>query len=527
MSTLTGTGTLVRLILRRDRVRLPVWVLAILGVVFASAAAVQSTYTTPTEINSYATTMGNSAAAIAMSGPPTALNTIAGITIYEINVTAMIAVALMAIFLVVRHTRAEEEAGRTELLRSTVVGRHAPAAAALLVVGSATVLVGAGLTLILLGQGLPTSGAVLYGASIGALGLTFTAIGACAAQVTEHPRGALGIAAGFLGVTFVLRAVGDVRDGAASWASPLGWMQAARPFGDERWWPLLLLLVFAAGVLALAAELTTHRDLGAGLVAARPGPAQASPGLLSAVGLATRLQRGSVIGWTTGMLLGGLSFGSFGREITAMVEENPELAEAFAQAGTADLVDAFFATALVILAIIAAGFTVSSALRLRSEEASGRVEPLLATGLSRTRWLAGNLLVTVVGTVVVIAAAGLGTGLAHGLATDDLSQVPRLLGDMMVFTPGVLVLGGLGVLLFGWAPRASAVTWAGLAVCFVVGWLGALLELPQWAKNLSPLTHVPDVPVESVTAGPLLALTAVAVAMAGAGLLGLRRRDVG
>lgn len=527
MSTLSGTWQLIRLILRRDRLRLPIWLLAILGVVYASAQAVQVTYDTPAAIASYAGTMSSSAAAIAMSGPPTALQTTGGITIFEINTTAIVAVALMAIFLVVRHTRAEEEAGRTELMRSTVVGRHAPTLAALLVVGSACLVVGAGITLILLSFDLPTSGALVHGTSIGLLGLAFTAIGAAAAQVTANARGALGIASAVLGASYILRAAGDVGNGVLSWLSPIGWAQAAEPFGADRWWPLLLLVVFVALALGLAAELTTHRDVGAGLVPARAGPAHASPRLLSAVGLAARLQRGSVIGWAVGMFIGGIAFGSFGREVTSMVEGNPEIAEFLAQEGAGSLVDAYFAAILAMLAIVGAGFTVSSALRMRGEESTGRVEPLLATGLSRSRWLAGSLTVTVVGTAFVMAVAGLGVGLAHGLATDDMGQLPRLLGAMFAYTPAVLVLGGLAVLLFGWLPRAAAAAWAVLAGCLVIAWLGGLLEFPGWMRDLSPFVHTPEAPVDTVTATPLVLLVAIAVAAAGLGLAGLRRRDIG
>src|SRR5262245_43779882 len=172
--TLAGTWTLVRLMLRRDRIRLPIWLLAILGTVYGSAAAVQSLYGTPAKLALYDSTMSGSAPVVVMSGPPVALDTVGGVTIYEINMTVMVAVALMAIFLVVRHTRGEEEAGRTELLASTVVGRHAPTTAALVVVGGATVAVAVGVSAILLGLGLPASGSLAYGAAVAAFGLAFT-----------------------------------------------------------------------------------------------------------------------------------------------------------------------------------------------------------------------------------------------------------------------------------------------------------------------------------------------------------------
>ena len=524
--TLTGTGGLVRLILRRDRVRLPIWIVAIVGLVYSSAAAVQGIYSTRAELAAYARTMSNSPASIAFSGPPTALNTTGGVTIFEVNQSAMIAIALMVIFLVVRHTRGEEEEGRTELLRSTVVGRHAPTVAALLVVGGASAVVGVGVGAALISLHLPVGGSIAYGVSLALLGLAFTAVGACAAQVTSHGRAAIGLSLVALAVGFLLRAVGDVGNGVLSWLTPMGWMQAVRPYADERWWSMLLLVAFTGIVLGVAAELTSHRDLGAGLVQPRPGRSGASPRLGSATGLAARLQRGSIIAWAVGAFLFGATFGAFGPEMEEFVQNQPDLAEIFVQAG-ATIVDQYFVTVMLIFAISVSGFTVSSALRLHAEESSGRAESLLATGLSRGRWALGGMVVTVVGTLIVLFSGALGTALMYGVVSGETGEIPDLLLAGLAFTPAALVLGGIAVLLFGIAPRAATATWAALAIFFVFAYLGILLDIPEEVRNLSPFEHVPGAPVETITAGPLLTLTAVAAALAGIGLLGWRRRDVG
>jgi ABC-2 type transport system permease protein len=525
MSTLTGTWPLVRLMLRRDRVRLPVWVLAILGVVYSSAAAVQGLYDTPAALARYAATMGGSPAVVAMSGPATALDTLGGVTVYEINTTVLVAVALMAVFLVVRHTRGEEETGRTEMLRSTVVGRHAPALAALTVVGAGTVAVAAGIGAIMLGLGLPAEGSLAYAASVAAYGLFFTAVGACAAQVTAHARGALGIAGALVGAAFALRAAGDVGNPLLSWLSPMGWAQAVRPFGDERWWPLLLLVALTAGVLALGAELTTHRDVGSGLVPPRAGPDHAPPRLGTAVGLAARLQRGSLIGWSVGVFVAGVSFGSLTNSVEEFIELNEEVARVFAGTGPS-LVDAFLGTMLLFLALASSGFTVSSVLRMRSEETAGRVEPLLATGLTRRRWAAGALATTLAGTVLVAVAGGLGIGLAHGLVSGDLSQVPRLMLAALAYVPATLVLGAVGVVLVGWLPRAAVAVWAGMAFCFVVGWLAEVLGFPRWVVEMSPYSHVALVPAQDLGWGALLTLCAVSVGLVTLGITKLVKRDI-
>ncbi|WP_177891075.1 ABC transporter permease [Vallicoccus soli] len=525
MNALAGTGALARLALRRDRVRLPVWVVAVVGLVHATAAALPSLYGTPEEVAAYERTVGSSPASTALNGPPVALDTLGGIVVFESSTTALLATCLMGVFLVVRHTRGEEQEGRTELLRSAPVGRAAPLAAALLVVGTACLVVGAGIALSLLPLGLPARGSLLYGASVAAAGLVLTAVAACAAQVSAHSRGALGLAGAVLAAAFLLRAVGDVTGTAWSWASPLGWSQGVHAYGGDRWWPLLPSLAATVLLAAAAVALLGRRDLGGGLVADRPGPARGGALLGSGAGLALRLQRGSLLGWTAGVLLAGLAFGAFGREVESIVEGNPDLGEVLA-AGGADVVDAFFATVVLLLALLSTGYAVGSVLRVRAEEAAGRAEALLATGLSRGRWLLGSLGVTVAGTVLVVAAGGLGAGTSHALATGDASAVPGLLGAALAHVPAVLVVAGVAALLVGWAPGAALAAWALLAGCFVVGWLGDLLSLPDAVAALSPFWHVPGLPAAPLRVLPLAVLTALAAALAAGALAGYRRRDV-
>jgi ABC-2 type transport system permease protein len=526
MTAFTGVGPLISFVLRRDRVFLPVWMLAIVVVTYASAAAVRRTYDTPVEIASYAVNIGGSPASIAMAGPPVALTQIGGILIYETSLTALLGVALMAVFSVIRHTRREEDAGRVELLGSTVVSPHAVITAAVLVAGSASVLVGAGVTLAFVAEAQPWAESLLYGASVAAFGVVFTGVAACAAQVMSHARGAVGLSLAFLGVAFGLRALGDVQESSWSWLSPMGWSQQVRVYADNRWWPLLLSLALTGLLIVGTVFFESRRDLGAGIVVARPGPARASRALSGVVGLAWRLQRGSVLGWAVGVFTMGLLFGSFSESIKNMVEDNPTLAKYFLASGTS-VVDAFFATALLLLALGTAGFAVASALRTRGEESAVRLEPVLSTGVSRTGWLFGNLLVTLAGSVAVLVAGGVGVGIAYAATAGGASDIGRMTAYSLVYLPPVLLLAAVAVLLFGWLPRASAAAWSLMAFCFVIGWLGGLLSPPQWMEDLSPFTHVPQVPAADVTAGPLVVLLAVTAVALVAGWAGFRRRDIG
>ena len=523
-----GASALLRLIGRRDRVLMPVWVGGITAITAASAGAVQDLYTTPEQIAGYARTVRGSASTELLNGEPVAVDTIGGIVAYESTFSAVVAVSLMALFTVVRHTRAEEESGRAEMLRSAPVGRHAATVAAVLVAGTASLVVGLLDALVLVGLGLPVSGSVLRGAGVAGIGLVFTGVAAAAAQVTASTRGALGIGGAALAGLLMLRGVGDVTDTGLAWLSPFGWAEQARAYGDERVWPLLLLPLVAAGALTLAARLLAQRDAGAGLRHPSPGPARAAVLLGTPVGLAWRLQRGLWIGWAIGLGLMAVLFGSLGDEVVQMVESNPELAEMIlAQGGSGQVLDRFFAYGVGFLAVLACVPGVTSVLRLRSEETAGRAEALLATGLSRARWVAGVLVVATLASIALLLLVGAAVGGTDALVSGRSGSLPRMLAAATSLTPATLVVAGVTAVLVGWLPRFALAAWAFAGFAILQNYLGALLDLPGAVTGLSPYTHLPALPIEAWEPGPFLAEVALAAALFAAALLGVRRRDLG
>jgi ABC-2 type transport system permease protein len=277
--------------------------------------------------------------------------------------------------------------------------------------------------------------------------------------------------------------------------------------------------------VATAYAVFDRRDYGSGVVAARPGPARAAPRLGTGLGLAWRLQRAMVLAWASGLLLAGLAFGSMGNDVEDLVGDSQTSRDLMAQ-GSVDLVDGFYATMMLMLAMVAAGYAVSSALRPRGEEDAGRLESLLATAMPRRTWLGGHVVVTVGGTFLAMGAAGLGLGTSNALVTGDGGAVLQLTWQVLSFTPAVLVLSGLARLLHGVAPRAAQLTWLLLLLSYVVLLFGELLQLPQWFQDLSPFENLAFVPVEDFQWAPFLVVSAVAVTLSVAGQFAFLRRDV-
>ncbi|MGQ4717033.1 ABC transporter permease [Streptomyces anulatus] len=526
----TGTGTLVRFGLRRDRVRMSVWLLALTLGTLATAAEYKALYATPEERAAAVGSM-DSPAALAMTGPRHYLSdyTAGAMLGHQLLGFMAVLVGLMSVLIVTRHTRDEEETGRAELVRSTVVGHHAQLASALVLAAVANLalalLLALGLTAMGI-DGIGPGGALLYGFTHAAIGLVFAGTAAVTAQITAHTRGASGMALAAIGVAYVLRASGDVGNDALSWLSPIGWIQRTYVFVDDRWWPIALCLALAAPTAAYGFVLSTRRDVGAGLRAARLGRRTASDALTRPFGFALRLHRATLLGFGAGLCLMGVMYGSILGEAADMVKDIEQVQETLAEIGGSTVAESFASMVMVVIAVVAAVYVVMAALRPRAEESAGRAEPLLATGLSRNRWLGSHVAVALAGGTALLALAGLGFGLAGAASAGDGGLVLDLVGAAVAYAPALWVTVGVAVLLFGWFPRAGAVAWIVPVYAFLVGYLGPILQLPDWMKNLSPFGHVPQLPAAGMNWPPLLALTAVAAGLILLGLMGFRRRDL-
>jgi ABC-2 type transport system permease protein len=533
---LTGTGALTRLAFRRDRIMLPAWVYLITVLVATTAYTFKKLYPTAAARAQLVVTGGGNPALRFLYGRLNG-SSIGALTTWRYGIWAAIFGALMTVFIVIRHTRGDEEAGRLELVGSAVVGRQAALTAGLLTAATANVAITVLLSVALPASGLPVSGSVALALAIGASGLAFTGIAAVAAQLASGARGARGICFGVLGAAFLLRAIGDSAGPSGpswlTWTSPLGWVELTRPFDGQQWWVLALpAAVLAAGVGA-AYALAARRDYGAGLLPDRPGRPSASGLLRGPLGLAWRLQRGLLGGWAAGVVCVFAVSGAAARGIGSLLGGSTQLRNEFTRlGGQAAITNAYLAALMLLAGLGAAGYATSAVLRLRTEETGGLAEPLLATAVGRIRWGLSQVAVAVFGAAVLLALAGLATGLGYGLRTgSDPStgpEVARMLGAAMAQLPASLVIAGVAVALVGLLPGACvAGAWTVFGAVLVIDLFGQVLQLSHWLLDVSPFTHAPKLPGGTVSATPLLWLCLAAVTFCALGLAALRRRDIG
>lgn len=539
MKAFKGTFRLLRLALRLDRVRLPVWIIANVGLIALTLPQLAIAYNTEPKRLIYATTSASSAVTRllngAISGP-----SLGNIAVVETFFLGAILFALMNIFLITRHTRQEEESNRSEVIGSTLVGRQAGLTAALILALMVNVLSAGLIFLVFRLNDLPFEGSLAYSAALGLMGMVFAGVAAVTSQLFENTRTANSLAGLVFGLAFVIRGLGDVLGqlqpgGLAvtpnflAWLSPVGWVLNINAFVNERWWVLGLFAALTVILVAASYVLLSKRDVGAALFAARPGRAHAKPQLLRRFGLIWRLNRTSTISWGIAIISSGAVIGAVAHEFSQLIESNEEMQEILKQLGAGtNITDVLFGFMFIIIAIATTGYALQTLTRVRAEESSGRLELLFSTSKSRYSWLLNYVIYAIVTSVVILALTGLAAGLVFGIISGDVaSNVKTLSTSILVYIPAICVMVGATLLFFGVLPRLFvSLAWASLAISLVIFQLGAILKLPQWLLNVSPFLHTPTAPIVDVRFQPLLYLSLVAIGLSLAGFITFRRRDI-
>jgi ABC-2 type transport system permease protein len=496
-----------------------IWLLS-----YYSASVVPTLYSTTDELVAANSAANLSTGVVAMYGHIYNTASVGGVAANKVAMLDFLTLAFLVIAIVRRHTRAEEESGRFELLGATPVGRLAPLGAAMILAAVTSIVSGVVTIPAVIAGGWPVGGSILFGLAQVGVGLSFAGLTAVAVQLSSSYRACGAWIFGALGVTFVLRMLGDVNWDSPGriigWFSPLGWAQQVRYYDGDRAWPLIMPIVLLAVALPLAGWLQSRRDLGAGLLADRRGPATGKLG--TPLGLAWRLQRSGFVGWLiTYVILGGV-FGSIVDTIGGLMSGGA--GDLLAKlGGIGSFNDVYLTLVGVMAAFGVAAYGIGAVMRLRAEESSGHLESVLATRVTRVRFFASHAVIAFVGSTVLMAVLGLLMSAAHRTGS---SGFWREASPAFAHLPAVWVMIAVALVAIAWLPRLDWIGWAFLAAIVFLGELGPLMNLPDWLQKVSPFAHTPKIPVEAMSWTPEVVLTVIAVALVGVALVGYRRRGM-
>ncbi|MDO4887896.1 MAG: hypothetical protein Q3979_04210 [Actinomycetaceae bacterium] len=471
---------------RTGRTALAGWPLAWAAMVVAVAASTMSLHSTAADRARYAATVGMSRVQEAFNGRAWDVDTPGGIASFEIGFAGLLLIPIGAFLMAVGRTRKEESQGRWDIVTAGSFTRTAPVASAGIAASAAVAVFFALAAVGLAGLGLPLRGSIAYAGVLACLALFFAWLGLLVAQIVSEPSTATTV--GLVGILccFVVRAVVDVRHSGATWLTPMGWMGQARPWSDVRWWPYVAFALSTALVAALSLRLAALRDLGSGLLPARPGPAFASRYLSSVDGWVWRVVRGNVAGWKIGGIVLASVMGSFAREVTRTFEDNPSLMSLLEDFAPEDFLTVFVMLILALMAM-AAGLSVWS--HHRAEEVSGRLGRVAAGVVRPSRLWDSWMLCSVASAAIVMTAGIVFYCTCLFLAVSD-ARVGSAAQFGLVLLVAVVFLVCLGGLLVARFPRWWPLAWVAFAWIAAEAMLVGGLDLPEWLRDTSPLHAV-------------------------------------
>ena len=525
-----NTGKLVGFILRRDRIRMPIWIISIIVFTVLIAVVIPDLYATGAERQVMAETMKNPAITV-MLGPGYGLDnyTDGAMMAHFMLLFSTIATGIMGILFTTRHTREDEEDGRIEMIRSLPVGHLSPLTATFLYMTITNIVISlaVGFGLYPLGlEDMDLGGCLLYGASLGAIGVFFAALTGLFAQLTSNTRATIGYSFGFLVLAYIVRGIGDVENETLSLISPLGLILRTQVFVSNYWWPVLITLGISIIIFGISLYLNSIRDLEAGFIPTRPGKRNASRFLLSPLGLSLRLQRTTIISWTVGMFILGLSYGSILGDLEGFLDTSGIIQQMIPEVEGLSLTERFMTMLMTILSILGTIPPLMFILKLTSEEKKNRTEILLSKAVSRNQILGSYTLIAVLAVPIIQIMSILGLWFAAVFVMDDVISFNTFLKAGFVHIPAMWIMVGLAVLLIGYLPERVSLTWLYLGYAFFVVYLGDMLQLPDWLNNLSPFGHIPKVPIEEINIAKILLLVAIAILLIIAGFVGYNKRDI-
>jgi len=558
-----NTLQLTRFMLRRERVNASVWIIILLTVVVGLVPGMYIALDAQARVELVSVLINP--AMVAMAGPgygalhPENFGALYANLMY---VFTALSVGMMNIFLIVRHTRADEEKGRYEVLRSLPVGRISSLNAVMLTafIINAVLAATMGLGMYLGGMVGDTSmtfgGSMLWGVGLGVTGLVFAALAAFFSQLSAITRSVTAYAMVTLILLYCVRAVGDMN---ANWEwvaliSPLGLVLRAQFYIYNNLWPIWIMLGTTVGITTLAYCLNAIRDIDQGMIPTRPGRARGGFLLKSAPGLTFRLQRFGVIMVVVGMLCLGASYGAVLADVESFVASNEmyqtlmlapagidisileglPIEEAIAvmnrdlQIFGFTIVELFSGFISGMMALMGLAALIVFVKKAKTEEKEIRTELVLAASVSRTKYLIGYVATALVLAALLQAAVGLGMfGMAQTtLANPGDISLGFVLRSAMVYVPALWVMVGITVLLVGLWPKATGFIWAYFGLTFFLDMFGRIEFLPVWFTYLTPFGFVPQLPMDEINWLVMAMMVLVAAIFIVVGFVGYGKRDI-
>jgi ABC-2 type transport system permease protein len=180
----------------------------------------------------------------------------------------------------------------------------------------------------------------------------------------------------------------------------------------------------------------------------------------------------------------------------------------------------------VELFYIAAGFAGATLVaKWASDETEGRLEALLATPMSRTRWVVAGGVAAILAIVVMSVVFAIGIGL--GAASGDVAAGEAMLGSTALGLFAIAMIGvGFAVGGLWRTSLAAEITALVVVATYLIDLIAPALSLPDWVHQLALTAHLGQPMIGDWDPVGIVACVVIAVGGIALGAWGIRRRDV-
>ncbi|MCI8669659.1 MAG: ABC transporter permease [Lachnospiraceae bacterium] len=443
----------------------------------------------------------------------------------------IVAVAIMNILIVNRNLRGDEEAGRIELIRSKSTGRLFNVLATTIVCVGINILLSllVGLSLTALNiESINFVGSMMFGIVLGISGIMFAAITACINQLLTNSKASLGFSFAILGISYFVRAIGDIGNENVAVLSPLGWIMRAQVYVENKIWPVILSIVISVVFILLAFLINSKRDLGIGLFHEKTGRDSGSVFLHGPLGLVVKILRVEYLAWIIAYIILGISFGAMLEEIRTQLESNGLMLQILAcDSNSGELLYQFINVITSIFAMITTIPVITTIIKIREEEITNRIECLISKSITRRKLLSAFLICSIFISIVLQLIFAVSFWISGNQVIGD---TPFELSDMLkaacAFIPAIWIIAGAAIAVIGLIPRITILVWAFLAYSFFVSYFGSMLNLDKWMMKLSPYVNVPNTFADGTDWIKLVVFILISAILTIVGYLGYGKRDL-
>ncbi len=466
-------------------------------------------------------------------------DTPAGYMMYRSGPVLTLIGSLWALMFVTKTLRGQEEDGRTEQLLAgqTTLGKATTQTIGGIAVGLVVVCA---IECLILTVGSKVAGVDLQAANavwiaLGVVGVVsfFAMLGAVTSQLAYTRHKALMYGVVPLILLFVMRSVGNATE-SLYWLkdfTPFGWLDHLQPVFTAH--PVWLIPLYGGTLLfaLIAIAIASHRDFGSALIKESDSAEPHYPSVRSSLRLGLRLSKGSITGWAIACIGISAVVGSVAKSaadalsgangittiLTQITHQGPSLTDVFLSVGT-------MFVSILLLAMVVSGIGT-----LREEEGKGIADNLLVRNISRMRYLSERVMLLLCAAAIIIVLASTTVWEVATIQLIDLNYWSLVIDNLNILGPVIFFIG-LGLLLFGFAPRWATICLYTLLIwSFVSQLLTSFVKDETWLNiinNSSLLHHITLAPINSPNWTSTAISSLLGFILGAAGLYLFSQRDI-